>query len=284
MSSPAGSDSPAQRLRELGGTARKRFGQHFLASPGIVKGILALARVGEGSPVLEIGPGLGALTEPMMARGVALQCVELDRDLAAFLRERHPQLMIHEADAAKVVWSELLAGAPPHTVVANLPYNVGTRILTRLLDHPQHFDRLVIMVQKEVAQRLVAPAGDRKRGSLSVYVQARAELRLGLHVPRGAFHPPPKVESAVVVLSLRPHPDLVGVPLPALEEVVRAAFKQPRKMVRGTLGVHFGKARAAAALEAAGVSPTARPQTLNMAAWGSLCLALGGLVQDPGAI
>lgn len=264
---------PKVLLDSMGGEARKRFGQHFLASPGVVSGILRVARAGEGSRVVEIGPGLGVMTAPLLDTGAEVVAVELDRDLAAFLRERHPELRLVEGDAVEVDWLELLEEGG-WSVVANLPYNVGTRIVTRLLRCPERFERLVVMVQREVAERFVAPAGDRKRGSLSVFVEARAEARVALQVPPGAFHPPPKVDSAVVELVLRPAPEVAGLELDHLEAVVRAGFAQPRKMLRRTLGVAFGREVAAAALEAAGVSPTARPGTVSLAGWAELTRAL----------
>ncbi len=266
---------PRLLIDSYGGEARKRFGQHFLCSPGVVSGILRVSRVGEGSRVVEVGPGLGVMTGPLLARCGEVVAVELDRDLADFLEERHPQLRLIRGDATKVDWGETLDG-PGWVVVANLPYNVGNRIITGMLSRPETFDRCVVMVQREVANRLVAPAGDRKRGSLSVYVEARAEARLALQVPPGAFHPPPKVDSAVVELKLRRAPETEDIDLGDLETVVRAGFQQPRKMIRRTLGASFGKARALALLEQAGVDQTARPGTLDLAQWAALTRAFRG--------
>ena len=170
-------EHPTSILRRFGGQARKRFGQHFLAAEGIVRRIVALGGVGPGSKVLEIGPGLGVMTELLLETGATVVAVELDRDMAAINRERfgdNPRFRLVEADAAAISdWSALLGG-PGWTVVANLPYNVGTTILLSLLREPATFGRVVVMVQREVALRLVAPAGDRDRGSLSVFVEARA--------------------------------------------------------------------------------------------------------------
>lgn len=260
---------PAQLLRTLETRARKRFGQHFLASDGIVRRIIEVADVGEGSRVLEIGPGLGVLTEALIGAGAEVTAVELDRDLIAFLQERLPAVRLVEGDGAKIDLDALLDGAG-WQVVANLPYNVGTRIITGLLARPDKFDRLTVMVQKEVAQRMVAPAGARNRGSLSVYVEARAAAAIRIKVPPGAFHPPPRVHSAVVDLELRSVPTLGGQQPAHFDRVVRAAFSSPRKTVRNTLRSAFDGAAVDAALAAAGVDPTARPATLTVSAFGEL--------------
>ena len=261
---------PASLLRELQGRARKRFGQHFLASPGTVANIVDLSELAREQRVLEIGPGLGVLTEALLGAGARVTAVELDRDLAAFLAERQAQaleegrLALVEGDAARLD----LAGLFPDggaICVSNLPYNVGTRIITRLLGSPAVFHRLVVMVQREVADRLVARPGDSARGSLSVFVEARAEARIGLKVPPGAFYPPPKVASAVVRMDLRPAPATGGVPEAHFDRVVQIAFSQPRRMMRRVLADAWGAERASRALAEAGVDELARPGTLSLA-------------------
>lgn len=262
-------DHPATLLRELQGRARKRFGQHFLASPGVLRRIVEAAEIGPGSRVLEIGPGLGALTEHLLDAGAEVLAVELDRDLAAFLRDRHadrPGLRILEADAAKLDWAEVLDGEG-WRCVANLPYNVGTTITTRLLRHPERLDRLVLMLQKEVAMRMVAPAGARNRGSLSVFVEARAAGSVAVKVPPGAFHPPPKVHSTVIRLDLHDQPQTGAVDPDHLEAVVRAGFAAPRKKLRNPLSRAWPRERVDAALADAGVPSKCRPGDLDLAAW-----------------
>jgi 16S rRNA (adenine1518-N6/adenine1519-N6)-dimethyltransferase len=272
-------EHPSHLLQQLQhGHARKRFGQHFLASEGVLRKIVAAAGVGPGDKVVEIGPGLGALTECLLESGCEVLAVELDRDLAEFLRERlgdRPGFSLIEQDAMTVDWAEALPGEG-WSCVANLPYNVGTPLVTGLLKHPGRVRQLVVMLQKEVAERMVAPAGHRKRGSLSVYCESRAPGKVVVKVPPGAFVPPPKVASAVIQLTLRDAPETGGVAPGAFEEVVQAAFKGPRKTLRRTLGDAYGKPRAMAAFEAAGVDGGARPATLELAAWGRLAHALVG--------
>lgn len=269
---------PAAQLKELEGHAKKRFGQHFLASPTVVEQIVTLAGVTPGQPVLEIGPGLGVLTEALLGAGAAVTAVELDRDLAGWLRGRFAaplaqgQLRLVEGDAARM---ELGALLPPGAwCVANLPYNVGTRLVVQMLAQPARFARLVVMLQREVALRLAAPPGDRARGSLSVYAQARADIRPLLRVPPGAFHPPPRVESAVIALDLRPAPALGGASEAGFEAVVQAAFAQPRRTLRRNLADAYGVEAAERALSLAAVDPAARPATLDLAAFARLSLAL----------
>ncbi len=264
---------PAELLRTLEGRARKRFGQHFLASPGIVRRIVEVAGVGPTSRVLEIGPGLGVLTEVLSEAAAELVAVELDRDLIGFLEERHPTVRLVEGDAAAMDWDSVLPGGN-WQVVSNLPYNVGTRIVTQLLARPQQFRRLTVMVQREVAERMVAPAGDRKRGSLSVYVEARAKARIRIRVPPGAFHPPPKVRSAVVDLQMHEAP-LIGASTPAhFDHVVRCAFSAPRKTIRNTLRAGFDGPVVDAALEQASVQPSLRPAVLALSVFQDLAAAL----------
>ena len=267
---------PSHLLKELQGRARKRFGQHFLASEGVLRRIVAAAELGPAPRVLEIGPGLGGLTELLLEEGAEVLAVELDRDLAAFLRDRlghHEKLTVVEADAAKLDFGTLLDGSG-WACVANLPYNVGTTITTHLLAHPERLDKLVLMLQKEVAERMVAPAGDRSRGSLSVYVEARAHGQVVLSVPPGAFHPPPKVHSSVIRLDLLPQPRSGPVRPAHLERVVRSAFSSPRKSIRNPLSADWPRERVDQALVEAGLDPTARPAVLDLDQWITLAACL----------
>jgi 16S rRNA (adenine1518-N6/adenine1519-N6)-dimethyltransferase len=245
---------PSHLLKELETKARKRFGQHFLAEPVHVERMVTLAGVRGGDRVLEVGPGLGILTDALLARGAVLTAIELDRDLVVWLRTRYPTLDLVEGDATTVALPPL-AGAK---VVANLPYNAGTRILLRLLvEGPP--DVLVVMLQKEVAERIVAAPGDRERGSLSLAVQARARARIAWDVPAGAFYPPPKVTSSV--LHVVPHPEARD--LARFDRIARAAFAAPRKQLRNSLSQGLGQP-ALALLEKAGIAPERRPATLTV--------------------
>ncbi len=255
---------PSQLLRALEQRAKKRFGQHFLASPGVVRQIVAASGVGSGSQVLEIGPGLGVLTEALLQSGAQVTAIELDRDMAAFIRDRLPEVRPIEADAARVDCRETLAEGK-WQCVANLPYNSGTRMITQMLETPDRFESLMVMVQREVAERLVAKAGDRKRGSLSVFAEARAVSRIAIRGPPGAFHPPPKVHSAVVEMKLRGQPSIGSAHSDTFDRLVRALFVQPRKTIRNNLSALVDRGQTDALLADVGLDPTRRPSTLELA-------------------
>lgn len=219
---------------------RKRFGQHFLADGSVIEAIVDCIAPRPGEPLVEIGPGLGALTAPLLARAGALTVVELDRDLAARLRTR-AGLTVIEADVLDVDFTALAAQAgAPLRVVGNLPYNISTPILFHLMPaahgvRDQHF-----MLQKEVVERMAAQPGGRDYGRLSVMLQWRYQIESMLDVPPEAFSPPPRVDSAVV--RMRPWP---APPSPAvaarLGELVTVAFSQRRKLLRHTLGRWLGE-------------------------------------------
>jgi 16S rRNA (adenine1518-N6/adenine1519-N6)-dimethyltransferase len=244
-----------------------------LSSGGIVQNIVDVAQVGPESLVLEIGPGLGILTEALLGVGASVTAVELDRDMAAFVRERLPDVRLIEFDAAKLVFDEHLSGGG-WRCVANLPYNAATRMITRMLERPDVFDRLVVMVQKEVAERLVAPAGDRKRGSLSVFVEARAEAKIRIRVPPGAFYPPPRVHSAVVEMKMRSEPAIGDAPIEVFDAVVRGAFVQPRKTLRNNISAAYSREKADAAIADAGLNPSVRPAVLTLQEFQKLAVAI----------
>ena len=266
-------DNPRALLQGLEQRARRRFGQHFLHDRGVVRRMVRGARVSEGDPVVEIGPGLGILTEELLSLGVNLTAVELDRDLAAYLRERFPELHLIEADAAKVDWSEVCPGAD-WSVVANLPYNVGTTLVMNLLRMPERFKSITVMLQMEVVQRMMADPGSKTYGALSVQVQARALPRFVLKLPPGAFHPPPKVDSAVIQLQVWPAPR-IGAATPAVfDKVVRASFAHRRKTLRNSLSGSWGREKADAALQLSGIDGSRRAEQLSVDAYVALADAV----------
>ena len=219
--------------------ARKRFGQHFLADASVVEAIVAEIAPAPGEALVEIGPGLGALTDPLVARCGRLTVIELDRDLAARLRRR-PELDVVEADALSVDFGDLAArlGAPLR-VVGNLPYNISTPILFHLLAHVHHVADQHFMLQKEVVDRMAAAPGSKDFGRLSVMLQWRYAIEAVLDVPPEAFEPPPRVHSAVVrMLPVTPAP---AVDASLLGEIVSTAFSQRRKLLRNTLGRWLGE-------------------------------------------
>jgi 16S rRNA (adenine1518-N6/adenine1519-N6)-dimethyltransferase len=214
---------------------RKRFGQHFLADPAVIDAIVRAIAPQPRDAMVEIGPGLAALTQPLVERLGKLHVVELDRGLAARLRA-HPQLTVTEADVLTVDFRRIATElqAPKLRVVGNLPYNISTPILFHLLEHvdvvaDQHF-----MLQKEVVDRMTAQPATADYGRLSVMLQWRYEMQDVLHVPPQAFDPPPKVDSAVVRMVPREHAEAVDAKL--LSEIVQVAFSQRRKLLRHTLG------------------------------------------------
>jgi 16S rRNA (adenine1518-N6/adenine1519-N6)-dimethyltransferase len=263
---------PKTLLKGLEQQARRRFGQNFLVSEPILNQIVSVAKVNADSKVVEIGPGLGALTRKLIATGATVTAVELDRDLAAYLTEELPELQVHQGDALKMDWEEICPGEG-WTVCANLPFNVATPIVLKLLGQHPRFNRLVLMFQDEVAKRLVAEPRTGAYGSLSVFAQAHARVHYGFRIPPGAFYPAPKVHSAVVRFDLYPEPLTGGCEPRFFERVVRAGFMQRRKRLSNALGAQFDKALANQALEAT-VGAGRRAEELSLEEWGSLVSAL----------
>ena len=276
-------------LRREGLRAQHGRSQNFLADPDVLQGILDLAEVEEGIRVFEIGPGLGILTGGLLDGGAEVTAVELDAGLVRYLDERFSEpietgrLRLIEGDALDLELTELVPS--PYRIVANLPYHITSPILHRLLGRPPSPERLVLMVQAEVAERIAAPPG--RMSYLSVFVQYHATVRVALAVPREAFEPAPKVASAVVVLEPRAHLALDAAREPELWGLVQSGFRERRKMLRNVLarqlrggsdratGPLVGQARVDAALEAVGIAGDRRPQTLSVEEWLGLLEAFG---------
>ena len=263
---------PAVRdlLATRGLAPRRDLGQNFVADPNTVRRIAALARVGAGDRVVEVGAGLGSLTLALVETGAHVTAVEVDAGLARALREvvaDHPAVTVVEADAMRLVWSALL-GDGPSVLVANLPYNVATPLLCDLLDGVAGIVRMLVMVQREVGERLVARPRTPAYGAVSVKVAYWADARIVGLVPASVFVPRPKVESALVEIVRHPPPldDPTG-----MFALVRTAFGQRRKMLRGTIGDLVTPEQFAAA----GVAPTARPEELAVEDWCRLARTLG---------
>jgi 16S rRNA (adenine1518-N6/adenine1519-N6)-dimethyltransferase len=259
---------------------KKRFGQNFLRDQSVVERILSAAGVDAGGRVLEIGPGLGALTERLLERGAEMTVMEVDRELAARLEERHePRLTVHQGDALRLDWEALLF-APPYRLVANLPYNISSQILFKILDHHRLFSRLVLMFQKEVGDRICAAPGGRDYGILSVFCQLWFDVKRVTVVHPGAFFPPPKVQS--VVLCFEP---LAAPRVPVADEaffrrVVKGAFAQRRKTLRNALvGAGFA-AGLDAALADCGIDPGRRGETLSLAEFARLSERLAAVSEN----
>jgi 16S rRNA (adenine1518-N6/adenine1519-N6)-dimethyltransferase len=215
--------------------ARKRFGQHFLVDGSVIDRIVAAIDPRPGQALVEIGPGRGALTAPLLARAGTLTAVELDRDLAARLR-RTPGLAVIEADVLEVDFAALpdaLAGRKLR-VVGNLPYNISTPILFHLLDAAEHVEDQHFMLQKEVVDRMAAAPASKDYGRLTVMLQWRYAIEPLFDVPPEAFEPPPRVDSTVLRMAPLPAPAAIDPAL--LRELVTVAFSQRRKLLRHTLG------------------------------------------------
>lgn len=282
-----------RELRAAGLRPRHGLSQNFLADPDVLQAILDEAAPAPGRRVLEIGPGLGILTGGLLAAGAAVTAIELDRGLAARLRATQAaalDLAAREPDAAgslRLVEGDILDQSvgelvsPPYDVVANLPYHVTSPVLHLLLGAPPRPDRLVVMVQREVAERLAAPPG--AMSYLSVFVQYHARVRIAFAVPPAAFEPEPAVDSAVVVLEPFAADDRLD---PAAEDdvwrLVQAAFRERRKMLRNVLvrQLPVPAERIEAALAATGIAGDRRPQTLGVGEWLALHEAVGPLPAD----
>jgi len=258
---------------------RKRFGQHFLHDRAVIERIVAAVVLDTGERLVEIGPGRGAITLPLLARHGVLTAIEFDRDLARLWRTRAAEglagLTLLEQDVLDVDWPAL-AGAAPLVVVGNLPYNIATPIIFALIETSAGISDMLFMVQLEVAERIAAAPGSPAYGRLSVMVQQHCAVERVLRVGSGAFHPPPKVDSAVVRLT--PHPRSERARTPAmLGRVVAAAFQARRKTLRNALRELLEPT----AMEAVGVDPSARAETLAVADFVSLARLVEGYDADP---
>jgi 16S rRNA (adenine1518-N6/adenine1519-N6)-dimethyltransferase len=227
--------------------ARKRFGQNFLHDEGIIHAIVSLIGPASDTAILEIGPGLGALTKPLLANLESLDLLEIDRDLVAYWRKQNlPGLTITEGDALSfdfLGWARTkkAGGAKQIKVVGNLPYNISSPLLFHLVGAASEINEQVFMLQDEVVERMVADAGSSEYSRLSVMLQARYHLEKLLDVPPEAFDPQPKVNSAVVRMIPRSNFNTSLAEWRALEKVVAAAFAQRRKMLRTNLQDYLGR-------------------------------------------
>jgi 16S rRNA (adenine1518-N6/adenine1519-N6)-dimethyltransferase len=254
--------------RDRGGLppARKSLGQHFLTDRRILGRIADALQLQGGETVVEIGPGRGALTDMLAERAGRLIAVEVDRALAAMLRERYARrsnVLIAEADVLQVSLGELAAG--PYVLVGNVPYYITTPILFHALEHPRA-ERSVYLVQREVADRLTAVPGSKEYGALTVNVAAVARAEMLFKVPAGAFSPPPKVESAVVRITPLATPHVTHEEEEPLRKLVQGAFGMRRKQMRRVIRTlrSLGAEEADVVLGAAGIDPEARPETLSV--------------------
>jgi len=251
--------------KHLGHVARKRFGQNFLHDPSIISRIIAAIRPRPQDHLVEIGPGLGALTEELLEGAGALDAVELDRDLIPVLRTQffmyEDKFQIHEADALKFDFSALQNDERPLRIVGNLPYNISTPLIFHLLSFSGLISDMHFMLQKEVVERLAAQAGDSAYGRLGIMAQYYCRVEKLFLVPPGAFNPPPKVDSAIVRLTPYATPPLQALDIELLQDVVRIAFGQRRKTLRNNLKPLISGEQ----LADIGIDPGLRPEKLELA-------------------
>ena len=276
-------------LQREGLAPRKSLGQHFLVDPGVIERMLTLAEVSDRDAVLEIGPGVGALTDVLAVRAARLYVVEYDRGLCVVLRRKfaaHPEVKVIEGDALDVD----LRGEIPETevkVVASLPYNISVPILFRLIEERHVFPDLTVMLQKEVADRLLAKVDTKAYGAPSVLFQLYAEPRGRFRVGSSAFYPRPQVASEVMRVRLAPTPRVPVEEPRLMSAIVRAAFQQRRKMLRNAVQtVAEPLALPPAVWEdvfaAAGVDGRARGETLDLATFARLSDAAGKALDAAG--
>jgi len=253
-------ERPAELLRRHGLRPKKEWGQNFLGDARILAELAALAGLKPGETVVELGAGLGHFTRALAATGARVVAVERDRELVPILRAELPHIEVAEADAKSFDFRSVARGGSV-TVCGNLPYHLTSPILFHLLDQRAALRRAVLLVQREVAERIVAPPGGRDYGLLSVLLQHVAEVSIGLEVARHAFTPPPEVESSALVLDFLPQPRSKVHDEQRFRALVKAAFSQRRKTLWNALKALPG---GRAALEGAGIDPQRRGETLSV--------------------
>ena len=263
-------------LGGLGLQPRKGLGQHFLVSPSVLERIVDTADVNPSDTVVEVGPGLGALTEVLANRAGRVVALELDGALCEALQAHfanRPHVQVIHADALSVDLGGPVPAGQPYKMVANLPYYAATAIIRRFLEAERKPSVVVATVQREVAQGMAAPEG--KRGLLGVATQFYGSPRIAFTVRPGSFHPPPKVTSAVVRIDVHPSPPVDVPSETAFFALVRAGYASPRKQLRGGLAhaLRLPPSVVEAALSACGVDPSRRAETLSLEEWAVLCRA-----------
>jgi 16S rRNA (adenine1518-N6/adenine1519-N6)-dimethyltransferase len=269
--SPATPTAITSLLAAHGVRPSRALGQNFLADANVAAKIVRLAGVERGDHVVEVGPGIGSLTVELCAAGASVLAVELDRHLVPVLRDVVAGLPVEIvlADALAIDWADVLSGASRWSMVSNLPYNVATPVVLRALETAPAIHRYLVMVQREVGERLAARAGEPAYGAVSVKVAYHADAKVVGVVPPTVFVPRPKVESVLVRLDrLVACPVEVGDP-DRMFELVRAGFSTRRKMLRRALRPLLGD-RTVAVLQRAGIDPAARAETLGLDQWAAL--------------
>jgi 16S rRNA (adenine1518-N6/adenine1519-N6)-dimethyltransferase len=271
-------------LRQEGLRPRHGLSQNFLTDADVLDTIVATADLHPGDRVVEVGPGLGVLTRRLIAAGCSVIAIELDPHLVGYLSRELDDadgLTLIHADALEVDPEDLFAGEP-YRLVANIPYHITSPLLHRFLGSAHAPQRAVLLVQAEVAHRIASPPGD--MSYLSVFVQDLAEAEIVARVPAAAFEPEPDVDSAVLRLTLRPAPIVPPADRETFHRIVQAAFRQRRKQIHNSLVRELPVDRPTVdeALGGCAVTPERRPQTLSLAEWACLTVALGPKLEAAG--
>ena len=258
--------SPGRSVQ--GHIARKRFGQNFLHDPAVIDRIVRAVNPQPGDRIVEIGPGLGAITEPLLDAAGRLDVIELDRDLAARLQEHYADrpLTLHTADALKFDFRQLPEAGEKLRIVGNLPYNISTPLLFHLMTQLDCIRDIHCMLQKEIVDRLAAIPNTHDYGRLSVMIQYHCQVTPLFTVGPGAFKPSPKVDSSVVRLTPHSEPPVRVNDFALFSQLVTQAFNQRRKTIRNGLKQYLS----AEEIEAVGIDPSARPETLDLGAFARL--------------
>ena len=279
--------SPRRILTERGLAAHKGLGQNFLADPNTVRAILARGDLPLDRPILEIGPGLGALTRPLLEAGYRVTAVEVDRGLARYLEEELSPVFPHRfrivaADILSLDWAELMAGPDPgFNLVGNLPYLISSPVVVRLVEHRQVVNSAVLMFQKELADRLKAGPGTKDYGRLSILLGYYARVEKLLDLGGEVFFPRPKVGSSVLKIVFKETPEPVLLSHSVFTTVVAAGFARRRKTLQNALRSALPAAEVSAALEATGLDPGRRAETLSVEEFVRLANAFHDLRPDP---
>ena len=258
----------------MGHTPRKRFGQNFLRDDSIIEAIARSISPIATDHLVEIGPGEGALTQALISSGCQLDAIELDRDLRTRLLasfSTYPDFALHSADALKFDFASLVTERRPIRVVGNLPYNISTPLIFRLLDQAEGIADMHFMLQLEVVDRLAAQPGTKDWGRLGVMAQFQCQIEKLFEVPPDAFYPPPKVQSAVVRLAPHASPQFPGADKTALSKVVTQAFSQRRKTLRN----NFKGVLTDVDFEQMGIDPSCRAETLSISDFVAVAEHLG---------
>ena len=263
----------AALLQEHGLRPRKKLGQNFLQDPNILEKIVDLAEVSKEDTVLEIGPGLGSLTRHLAARAKEVIAVEIDSWIIPALEASlsgYANATIVNEDILKIAPSEIIS-APEYLVVANIPYYITSAIIRHLLENEPRPHRLVLTIQKEVAERICTPEGE-KMNLLALSIQVYGKPEIVAKIPAGAFYPPPKIDSAVIRISLYDEPRIPTALLDDFFRLAKAGFRQKRKNLRNAIstGLHLSKEECESLLHSAGIDPRRRAETLNLKEWREL--------------